>query len=285
MTYEKGKEVVLYMDRMFRIGIERGDILRMTLNDESIHAASKLMKKYIQKDEEEVQKQKQTEEAQRKQEELRHQRYLEMVRRTEHCTLYHCPVADLSQHVQPESVDCIITDPPYPREFLPVYSDLAQFAEYALKPGGSLVVMTGQSYIQDVMQRLASTGLTYQWTLAYLTPGGQATQLWQKNVNTFWKPILWFVKGDYTGKWIGDVCKSAVNNNDKRFHTWGQSESGMTDIIERFTLPGQLICDPFLGGGTTAIIATQLERRFIGCDIDESCVQEAQEQVKVEIVK
>ncbi len=42
---KKGKEVVLYLDDMLTFGSERGDILRMTLNDESINAASKLMKK------------------------------------------------------------------------------------------------------------------------------------------------------------------------------------------------------------------------------------------------
>jgi len=50
VTYEKGKEIVEYMDRMYQVSSERGDILRMTLNDESINAAHKLLKKYKQKD-------------------------------------------------------------------------------------------------------------------------------------------------------------------------------------------------------------------------------------------
>ena len=29
------------------------------------------------------------------------------------------------------------------------------------------------------------------------------------------------------GQRLGDVIKSDVNDNDKRFHGWGQSESGM----------------------------------------------------------
>lgn len=284
VTYEKGKEVVEYIDRMILAGSERGDVLRMTLNDESINAASKLMKKYIQKDEEEAQRQRREEEARLRQQELARQRYLEAVKKAEHCTLYHCSVADLSRHVQADSVDCIITDPPYPKEFLSVYGDLAAFASYALKPGGSLVVMVGQSYLQELLERLSSTGLTYQWTCAYLTPGGQSPQLWQRKVNTFWKPLLWFVKGEYTGDWIGDVCKSDVNNNDKRKHDWGQSESGIADVFERFTKPGQLICDPFVGGGTTAIVAMEMERRFVGGDIDKSCVV-ALEEMKSSLIK
>lgn len=284
VTYEKGREVVEYMDRMLGIGSERGSILRMNLNDESINAAHKAMKKYIQFDEEAKRKLAEEEAEKQRQQNLARQRYLEAARRAEHCTLYHCSVAELSQYVQPDCVDCIITDPPYPKEFLSVYSDLTEFASYALKPGGSLVVMVGQSYLQEVMERLSSTELTYQWTLAYLTPGGQSPQLWQRNVNSFWKPLLWYVKGEYAGDWIGDVCKSDVNHNDKRKHDWGQSESGIADIIERFTKTDQLICDPFVGGGTTAIVSMEMERRFIGCDIDETCVL-ALEDRKTSLVK
>jgi DNA modification methylase len=46
----------------------------------------------------------------------------------------------------PESIDWVITDPPYAKEYLPLYSDLSRCAERWLKPGGSLLVMCGQSY-------------------------------------------------------------------------------------------------------------------------------------------
>lgn len=176
--------------------------------------------------------------------------------------------------VDDECADWIITDPPYPAQYLPLYSDLSCFAARVLKPGGSLIVMSGQSYLPEIINRL-SEHMDYHWCLSYLTPGGQAPHLFQKNVNTFWKPLLWFVKGKYEGHCIGDVCKSKPNDNDKQHHHWGQSESGMADIVERFTLPGQTIIDPFLGGGTTGVVATQLKRFFIGIDIDKSAVQES----------
>ncbi|MDZ4263819.1 MAG: DNA methyltransferase [Pseudomonadota bacterium] len=186
--------------------------------------------------------------------------------------LHCCPVADLSQRLEPDSIDYIITDPPYGQEAIPVYADLGSLAKVVLKPGGSLVVMTGQSYLPEVMQNLAAH-LTYQWMLPYLTPGGQAPQIWERKVNSFWKPVLWYVKGAYEGKWAGDVVKSAVNDNDKRFHRWGQSESGMADIIDRFTEPGQTILDPFLGGGTTAVVALGMRRKFIGADSDSEAIK------------
>jgi len=176
-------------------------------------------------------------------------------------------IKDLSGEIDPGSIDVIITDPPYERDYLPLYETLAELAAYALKPGGSLLVMVGQSYVPEILDLIRSH-IPYHWMVSYLTPGGQSVQLWQRNVNTFWKPVLWFVKGDYEDKWIGDVVKSAVNDNDKRFHKWGQSESGMSEIIEKFSQPGDTILDPFCGGGTTGVVALATGRRFIGSDND-----------------
>lgn len=192
---------------------------------------------------------------------------------------YHLFHASLDEALlEPESVDVIMTDPPYPREYLPLYDTLAQVAARVLKPGGSCFVLVGQSYLPEVLA-LMTPHLNYHWTLAYLTPGGQAVQAWGRNVNTFWKPVLWLVKGEYAGDWAGDVVKSAVNDNDKRFHEWGQSESGMADLVERFTYPGQTVLDPFMGAGTTGVVAVRRNRRFLGIDIDAGHVETAKRRL------
>ena len=212
-------------------------------------------------------------------EQQREQTYEQTTVSLDNYRAYHCAAAALRNQIEPCSVDVIITDPPYPYEYLSTYVDLSEFADYALKPGGSLLALAGQSYLPQVMQCLQSS-LEYHWTLAYLTPGGQSAQLWQRKVNTFWKPLLWFTKGAYTGNWVGDVCKSNVNDNDKNHHHWGQSESGIADIIERFSLPGQIICDPFVGGGTTAVVAAGMKRYFVGCDIDAACVEKTNQRLR-----
>lgn len=172
------------------------------------------------------------------------------------------------------TVDLIITDPPYPQEHLHLYDTLAEVAQHVLRPGGSLLCMAGQSYLPDVVASLAKR-LTYQWTLAYLTPGGQAVQVFPRKVNTFWKPVLWFLNGEYDGDWVGDVSRSQVNDNDKRFHEWGQSESGFRDLMSRFVKPGDVVLDPFLGAGTTGVIALELGAQFFGFDTDKDAFNQA----------
>ena len=177
-----------------------------------------------------------------------------------------------------QSIDIILTDPPYPQKYLHLYKDLAEHATHWLKPGGLLAVMCGQSYLPDILA-LMTPHIDYHWTIAYLTPGGQSAQLWQRNVNTFWKPILVFSNGDYTGDWFGDVAKSQPNDNDKRFHEWGQSISGMYDLVERLSKPGQIVLDPFMGSGSTGVAALALQRHFIGIDCDEDNVNIARSRL------
>lgn len=173
-------------------------------------------------------------------------------------------------------LDAVITDPPYPEEFLPLYGELARLSAKALKPGGVLAVMCGQSYLPQIMADMTKH-MPYRWIIAYMTPGGQSVQLWDRKVNTFWKPVLVF--GGHGDTWLGDVVRSDVNDNDKRFHEWQQSESGFDRLIERLTEPDALVCDPFLGAGTTAASCVRLHRRIVGCDIDAAAVETARARV------
>lgn len=180
--------------------------------------------------------------------------------------------------IESNSIDLIITDPPYPREYLNLYKNLAIFAERVLKPGGSLFTMAGQSYLPQIFSLMQMEGLAYNWTLSYLTPGGQAPQIWQRKVNAFWKPVLWYTKGE-NKKWLGDVVRSNTNDNDKRFHHWGQSISGMIDLIDRTSFVGETILDPFMGGGSTGIAALAMDRRFIGIELDDLIFNETKKRI------
>jgi len=179
----------------------------------------------------------------------------------------HCKMQELLAHTS--KIDAIITDPPYKKDYLELYEILAKLAISALKRNGILAVMCGQSYLPDILSLMAQH-IKYRWTMAYLTPGGQAVQLWTRKINTFWKPILLF---GGIGGWVGDVIQSAVNDNDKSFHEWGQSLSGTKELIEKLTKPGDLVCDPFLGAGTTALACFITARRFVGCDVNPQNVQ------------
>jgi len=178
--------------------------------------------------------------------------------------------------VQYNSLDWIITDPPYPKKYLSLYQDLSMFGMKYLKPGGSLICMSGQSYLPEVIKKL-NMYLDWHWCCAYLTIG-DATQIYHRKIATNWKPLLWFTKGKRKGPFMKDLFQSM--NREKEFDEWGQSESGMKDIIEKLTYSGELICDPFMGTGTTGYIALSLKRNFIGIEIDEQKYIDAKKRLE-----
>jgi len=53
----------------------------------------------------------------------------------------------------------------------------------------------------------------------------------------------------------------------------------MTAIVERFTDKNDLILDPFFGSGTTAVACKQLNRRFIGIEINPDYCKIARERL------
>ena len=197
----------------------------------------------------------------------------------ESITLHTGDFAQVAQALEPESISLIITDPPYGADNTHLYGMLAREAARLLRPGGSLLAMAGQLTLPAIYN-LMQPHLVYHWTMAYLTPGGQSPQIWPRKVNAFWKPILWFVKGVYKGDWQGDVVMSDAN--DKRFHDWGQSESGIGRLVSKFSSPG-IVLDPFVGGGTVGVVCYRLRRPFIGIDIDAEAIETTRERILREI--
>lgn len=166
-------------------------------------------------------------------------------------------LADLSD------VDAIITDPPYPRDYLPLLDDLAAWADRVLAPDGVLAVLFGQTHLPEVYERL-SRGRPYRWTGCYLTPGAGYASM-PRRVQSNWKPILVYGGGDR----FGDVIRSeGIDAAAKSLHNWGQDYGAFHQIVERLTKPGQVVVDPFMGSGTTLLAAKSLGRHAIGCDID-----------------
>ena len=78
-----------------------------------------------------------------------------------------------------------------------------------------------------------------------------------------------------------------IKKNGIRFNVWEQiPEKNRTlkhpakfpvalarDHILSWSNEGDLVCDPFLGSGTTAVAALESQRRFIGCDVNPKYVE------------
>lgn len=91
------------------------------------------------------------------------------------------------------SIDLILTDPPYPYAHIKCWSDLSLFASKKLSDGGFCIAYSGQLFLPEVMKRL-SEHLNYYW-LCGLKHEGKIGQRFEVNFFNRMKPILIYQKG------------------------------------------------------------------------------------------
>jgi site-specific DNA-methyltransferase (adenine-specific) len=169
----------------------------------------------------------------------------------------------------PRSLDAIITDPPYGREFLPLYEALGRFAVRYLKPGGTLATQHGDVTLDEVLVRLRAH-LPFQAQLIWHLQGAQTYSSMHTGYSYFTKSVLVFGKPPWKPVHYNQSNYWSLPQTSDRtaFHGWGQASAGIAEIFKRITTPGMRVCDPFMGGGTSAVVAIDAGCAFLGIDHD-----------------
>jgi adenine-specific DNA-methyltransferase len=79
---------------------------------------------------------------------------------------------------------------------------------------------------------------------------------------------------------LRDVLEWRYTGNER--HPTEKPVWAMMLLVNAFSNPGDIVLDPFVGSGTTAVAAKQLGRRYIGIDIEPVYAAKAQERVRSE---
>ena len=176
------------------------------------------------------------------------------------------------------SIDLIFTDPPYQRGWLPFYEPLGKIAFRVLKEGGSLVMYAGHYALPQIFDYTKNSGLKYWWEIVVTHPGSSA-RMFSRNVSVTYKPLLRYAKG--LRPKILEFIKDSVESKrpDKTIHLWIQSTDEAEHVISKLTNPNDVVLDPLIGTGTTAIAALKLNRRFIGIDVSAEMLATARHRI------
>ena len=81
--------------------------------------------------------------------------------------------------------------------------------------------------------------------------------------------------------WLFPICngKERLKKNGKKIHSTQKPESLLHRIILASTNKGDTIFDPFLGTGTTAVVAKKLGRKFFGIERDKKYFKAAKDRI------
>lgn len=189
-------------------------------------------------------------------------------------TISQASIYDLE--LPPESADMVFTDPPYHDEYIDLYDRLGEVAAQALKPGSYCLAYAGKMFIPEIIACLGKH-LEYVSIFAVFQPFSQA-RIMKHNIFENWRPILVFKKPGKSAvkEWAQDVVRGT---RDKSHHDWQQDSEAPLQYIAAYTKPGDVVLDPFSGGGTTAWACKQLGRYFVAFDVDDAAVKISMERV------
>ena len=88
--------------------------------------------------------------------------------------------------------------------------------------------------------------------------------------------------------WTLPICsgKERLKKNGKKIHSTQKPEALLHRIILATTNQGDSIFDPFLGTGTTAVVAKKLGRKYYGIERDKTYFKAAYKRInKTEVIK
>lgn len=206
-------------------------------------------------------------------------------------------VMDFLDSLESESVDLIVADPPYnssmewDRKDNQFQLEWLERAKKVLKQGGSFYMFFAPMNMFEVEKWIRSN-LTLKNLIVWYHPNlyGSGLSYGKDRYKSTWDIVFYAVKGQKAkhGKNISAVAYIETGRGfDVMIYAQPRpllhKAQKPLGLIEKFIIcssnEGDLVCDPFVGVGTTAIACVRTKRRFIGCDNNEMFVELARQRV------
>lgn len=203
----------------------------------------------------------------------------------------------LMKEMKVNSIDAIITDPPYnisrDNNFTTMgragidfgewdkdfdLTSWIKVAEPLLKKGGNIVIFNDWKNMTNITQSLEDNGFEVKdlirWKKTNAMPRNR-----DRRFITDYEVAVWGVKKG--GKWtfnrlsdtyeIPEIIGGLTPKSEKvdGGHPTQKPVYVMRWLIERLTNKGDVVLDPFMGCGTTGVACKELNREFIGIELDE----------------
>ena len=213
------------------------------------------------------------------------------------------------EQIPNESIDLVVTDPPYkttsrgnagnsggmlqkkinmkgkvfkhndidPKVYIPEIFRV-------LKDGSHFYIMTNHINLQNMLNICTENGFHFIKSLIW----NKGNKIMGQFYMSQFEYILFFRKGK--GKKINkcgtaDILnipnKKTKGSDGKNLHDTEKPVELMKVLIENSSQENQIVLDPFMGSGTTAIACINTNRNYIGFEIDPDYYEAAQERMRI----
>ena len=213
-------------------------------------------------------------------------------------TLHHGDCLEIMPMLAAGSVDAVICDPPYG---INTKSD----GQGKLNPWADLMnaALWYRAWIDESRRILKQDGCmwsflnwrslpTFQkasfdakwpiesllvWDKDWIGPGGQ------KGLRPSYELVALWAMPQFSipDRGIPDICKFAWSSAKPTGHPAEKPEVLLRWLVSISTTPGAIVCDPFMGSGTTGAAAMGEGRSFIGIEIDKEWHDYAMRRISI----
>lgn len=201
--------------------------------------------------------------------------------------IYNMDCLEGMKQIPNESVDLVVADPPYG---IDVCKNGVVGIKGASKPKEYGVCAWDNERINkeyfDEIFRISKNQIIFggNYYTDYLIPSSSWIVWDKKNDESTFADceLIWtsFEKAIriYRHRWHG-MLQENMRKKERHYHPTQKPLPLIEWILKKYTRKGDVICDPFIGSGTTAVACKRLGFDFIGFEIDKKYCDIAQERL------
>jgi DNA modification methylase len=193
--------------------------------------------------------------------------------------LYHGDCLDILPEL--EQVDLIFCDPPY---------GCNATTGWGGKYDKFRIVGDTTTYIRDFIIYTIKSPILIFGSPRVERPKCRAVLIWAKGEHCGmgdllfpWKPDfeeIYIFGNGWKGKRTSSVLRFNAKIDSSRSHPTEKPVGLIIELLKK--APGGTVCDPTMGGGSTAIACERLKRRWIGIEIEEKYCSTAAKRIEAE---
>jgi len=202
--------------------------------------------------------------------------------------LHHGDCLDVMAGMVAESVDCVVTDPPYGIAISRNSNKFGVATDRSRKASSHTwddTIPGAEVFSEMFRVSMDQIIFGFNYFMEYLH-SSPCYIVWDKRGSMPYVPftpteIAW-TSFDRMPKKYTVVNHGFIKDSpeDRTVHPTQKPLLLMEHIVRDFTRPGDTILDPFMGSGTTGVACGHLGRRFVGIELDEGYFKIAEKRIR-----